>query len=97
MGADKHEKKQNTNSQINSNINYPSSNLVYLTIKDEYDYELSRIQKTDTKINIGITFCSALFLFVVSFFDCSDLIVALEQDVALILPYNCYFTVLVVI
>lgn len=97
MGADKHEKKQNTNSQINSNINYPSSNLVYLTIKDEYDYELSRIQKTDTKINIGITFCSALFLFVVSFFDCSDLIVALEQDVALILPYNCYFTVLVVL
>ena len=54
MGADKHEKNQNTNSQINSNINYPSSNLVYLTIKDEYDYELARIQKTDTKINIGI-------------------------------------------
>lgn len=92
-----HENTQHTPSQITPNINYPSGNLVYSTIKDEYDYELQRIQKIDTKINIGITLCSALFLFILNFFDFSDLIDAMEQNIVLRLPFDCYFAVLAIL
>lgn len=78
-------------------INYPSSNLVYSTLKSEYDYELQRIQKIDTKINIGITFCSALFLFILNFYDFSELLTKLNSNISLKLPFDCYFAILFVL
>lgn len=70
---------------------YPSSNILYLTIKSEYDYELQRIQKIDTKVNIGFSLCSALFLFILKFFDFSDLLLEFKNNIMLILPLNLYF------
>lgn len=92
-----YENTQHMPSKATPNIDYPSANLVYSTIKDEYDYELQRIQKIDTKINIGITFCSALFLFILNFFNFSDLIDAMEKNIELRLPFDYYFSVLLIL
>lgn len=79
--------------ETEKNINYPSSNIVYLTIKEEYTYELDRIQKIDSKINIGITLCSALFLFILKLFNFSDLSLKLNQDITLKLAFDFYFAI----
>ena len=71
---------------------YPSSSIILDTMKSEYDYELKRITKTDTKVNLGITLCSAMFLFIVKFFDFSELTKMLNDDISLQLPFNFYFT-----
>lgn len=79
------------NDQNQEEIAYLSSNIVYSTIKEEYDYELQRIQKIDTKVNIGFTLCSALFVFILQFFDFSDMNERLIADISLQLPFNFYF------
>lgn len=79
--------------EIKNNINYPSSNIIYLTIKEEYDYELQRIQKIDSKVNIGITLCSALFLFILNLFNFSDLLLKLDNDITLKLAFDFYFAI----
>lgn len=79
--------------ETKNNINYPSSNLIYLTIKEEYNYELQRIQKIDSKVNIGITFCSALFFFILNLFNFNDLILKLNKDITLKLAFDFYFAI----
>lgn len=91
MAVSVQESNQTASLQVEKNINYPSSNIIFLTIKDEYDRELQRIQKIDTKVNIGITICSALFLFILKFFDFSDLNLKLQNDITLKLPFDFYF------
>lgn len=97
METQENEHNSTVDTSTEQPIKYPSSNLIFSTLKSEYDYELERIQKIDTKINIGITFCSALFLLILNFFNFSDLISAMEQNIALKLPFDCYFTVLVIL
>lgn len=80
------------NDQNQEKVEYLSSNIVYSTIKEEYDYELQRIQKIDTKVNIGFTLCSALFIFILQFFDFSDMSKRLKEDISLQLPFNFYFS-----
>ncbi|MEG1317331.1 MAG: hypothetical protein RSC86_08140, partial [Oscillospiraceae bacterium] len=48
---------------------YASAQLCFNIIKTEYDYELNRMSKLDNKINITLTFCGVLFLYVIKFFD----------------------------
>ncbi len=80
-------------SETKNNINYPSSNIIYLTIREEYNYELQRIQKIDSKVNIGITLCSALFLFILNLFNFTDLLLKLKEDITLKLAFDFYFAI----
>ena len=80
------------NDQNQEKVEYLSSSIVYSTIKEEYDYELQRIQKIDTKVNIGFTLCSALFIFILQFFVFSDMSKRLKEDISLQLPFNFYFS-----
>lgn len=48
---------------------YASANLCFDIMKTEYDYELNRSSKLDNKINITLTLCGVLFLYIMKFFN----------------------------
>lgn len=77
--------------------NYPSSSIIYSTIKDEYNYELQRIQTIDTKVNIGVTLDTALFIFLLDFFDFSDLLLKLEADITIKKQCCFYFVICLIL
>lgn len=52
---------------------YPSSSITFSVIQREYEYELNRSIKLDNKINMTITICSVLFLFIFRFLNFKEL------------------------
>lgn len=83
--------------ETGNECNYPSSSIIYSTIKDEYNYELQRIQTIDTKVNIGVTLDTALFIFLLDFFDFSDLLLKLEADITIKKQCCFYFVICLIL
>lgn len=53
---------------------YPSAEIAINVAKLEYEYELNRSIKLDNKINITITFCGVIFLFIIKYLDLTAII-----------------------
>lgn len=49
--------------------NYPSADVSFDVVQREYEQELNRSLKLDNKINITLTFCGVVFLFVIKYLD----------------------------
>lgn len=53
-------------------IAYPSSSVVLEAVRQEYQFELDRGAKLDTRVNMTITFAGVLFLYIIRFFNFND-------------------------
>jgi hypothetical protein len=68
------------NIEIPSIQSYQSANIVYETIQKEYESELNRSTKLDNKINIAVTLCGVLFIFILRFTNFLAIVNATSQN-----------------
>lgn len=64
----------------NNQIEYPSAEISFNVVQQEYQYELNRSIKLDNKINMTITFCGVIFLFIIKYLDLTSIFNALNKQ-----------------
>lgn len=67
---------------------YPAADINFSVIQKEYEYELNRSVKLDNKINMTITICGVLFIFIFKFLNFKEIFNSFNDSLA---PNVLYF------
>lgn len=80
MTENKKESEKESENDSVSDIKYPSSNVVMEAVFREYEYESDRVAKLDSKINITVTLCGVLFIFILKYLDFDQIFYLIKEN-----------------